>query len=220
MGNRKVAKSISEDLQARESDAQKAEDRTRILQRFLFQNWFSCKYRWQGSLSPRHFFCPRIMIVNAGTLPLSTWQAVPKWEHSKMGLTFLELVTWRKATCGRRKWTEHYLVLEGKQLSEIEFEGDQWQDVSLEKPLYTHKVYQMKSFSPGGVFFSSPRSPNFIKFWPSMPSGCQKRQKIFESTSLSKAPKSPGLNLLSCAMTLAQSIFHSRKCHLTCWLNY
>lgn len=33
-----------------------------------------------------------------------------------------------------------------------------------------------------------------------MPSGCQTRRKIFEATSLSKVPKSPGLNLLSRAV--------------------
>lgn len=38
VSNREVAKSISEDLQARKSVAQKAEDMTRISQRFLFQS--------------------------------------------------------------------------------------------------------------------------------------------------------------------------------------
>lgn len=34
---------------------------------------------------------------------------------SKMrAMTFVKLVTWRKAVCGNGKWVEHYLVLEEK----------------------------------------------------------------------------------------------------------
>lgn len=138
-----------------------------------------------------------------------------------MGLTFLELVTRRKDTCGSRKWTEHYLVLEGRHIIRNRVwrrpvaELWNWRSFCV-----LRKCIKWKALSAGGVVFASPRPPSFIKFWSSMPSGCQTRRKIFESTSLSKVPKSPGLSLLSCAILLAQSTFQSpRNCHLTCWLH-
>lgn len=85
-------------------------------------------------------------------------EAVPKWEQTHISRL---LVTWRKATCGSGKWTEHHLVLEGRHI----IRNWVWRRTKAELWVWKSltKCIKWKVLSPGGVFLASPKSPSFYK---------------------------------------------------------
>lgn len=200
VGKGKVAKSISLGIctskDRSEGAAHKADGRTSILQRFYFRTEFhvymhdkdtwvpgtsSADGQWWGL--PGHCLQP----LDQQFLIETIW------------LTFVELVDWRKVVCGNGKWAEHNLVWEERQ----SFWWWVWRRPVAEFCRWKsfcalRKCIKWRARSSRWVPFELPRSPSFIKVQPSIPSGYQTRQKIFNSTSISKVPKSPGLNLLFC----------------------